>query len=62
MGVTHDGTVKLLDLGYAGIVRVSDWRTDEFELTGETGSPRYIAPEVFHHKPCVRSRRARPGA
>ena len=25
--------------------------TDKFQLTGETGSYRYMAPEVYRHEP-----------
>lgn len=50
VGIAADGSLKLLDFGLArAIVRGSS--TDEtYQMTGETGSLRYMAPEVARSK------------
>ena len=46
-GFTLDGTVKLLDFGLAKVVEDASVDSDEvFSMSGETGSLRYMAPEV----------------
>ncbi|CAJ1944435.1 unnamed protein product [Cylindrotheca closterium] len=47
-----DGTVKLLDFGLVRIVQNANSKSDEaYELSGETGSLRYMAPEVAEGHP-----------
>lgn len=47
-----DGTVKLIDFGLARILEGTDTSTNElFEMSGETGSLRYMAPEIANTKP-----------
>jgi serine/threonine protein kinase len=46
-GFTLDGTVKLLDFGLAKVVDDATVDSDEvYMMSGETGSLRYMAPEV----------------
>lgn len=51
-----DGTVKLLDFGLVRIVQNANSKSEEaYDLSGETGSLRYMAPEVakghpYNHK------------
>jgi len=46
-GFTLDGTVKILDFGLAKIVEnASVDSNDVYTMSGETGSLRYMAPEV----------------
>ena len=60
-GFTIDGTVKLIDFGLATVVDGgSTNRNDVYEMSGETGSLRYMAPEVaacrpYNHKADVYS-------
>eukprot|EP00526_Cylindrotheca_closterium_P007274 CAMPEP_0113624108 /NCGR_PEP_ID=MMETSP0017_2-20120614/12421_1 /TAXON_ID=2856 /ORGANISM="Cylindrotheca closterium" /LENGTH=692 /DNA_ID=CAMNT_0000534115 /DNA_START=271 /DNA_END=2346 /DNA_ORIENTATION=+ /assembly_acc=CAM_ASM_000147 len=61
IGFTLDGTVKLLDFGLARILENADPKTNEvYTMSGETGSLRYMAPEVaeghpYNHKADVYS-------
>lgn len=61
IGFTLDGTVKLLDFGLARILENADPSTNEvYSMSGETGSLRYMAPEVaeglpYNHKADVYS-------
>jgi serine/threonine protein kinase len=61
IGFTLDGQVKLLDFGLARILENSDSKSnDRYEMSGETGSLRYMAPEVaeglpYNHKADVYS-------
>lgn len=49
---TRDGTVKLLDFGLARLVENADPRSNEvYSMSGETGSLRYMAPEVAKQQP-----------
>jgi tRNA A-37 threonylcarbamoyl transferase component Bud32 len=51
IGFTEDGTLKILDFGLCTCIK-SRKRADVFyEMTGHTGSLRYMAPEVAQHKP-----------
>jgi len=43
------GTLKISDFGLAKVKLVSK-HGDEFQMTGETGSYRFMAPEVFRHE------------
>ncbi|CAN0005912.1 unnamed protein product [Discosporangium mesarthrocarpum] len=46
------GHVKLFDLGLARILKEEDkLESGNYKLTGETGSQRYMAPEVFLREP-----------
>lgn len=48
----QDGTVKLLDFGFARILENTNSKSQEaYDLTGETGSLRYMAPEVAKGQP-----------
>lgn len=61
IGFTLDGTVKIIDFGLARIVEnVHPDSDDLYEMSGETGSLRYMAPEVaaampYNHKADVYS-------
>lgn len=60
-GFTLDGTVKILDFGLAKVLENSNPNSDElYSMSGETGSLRYMAPEVaealpYNHKADVYS-------
>lgn len=60
-GFTLDGTVKILDFGLARILENADPQSNEvYKMSGETGSLRYMAPEVaeglpYNHKADVYS-------
>ena len=49
-----DGTIKLADFGLSKSLPVNKHASYDlqstFKLTGETGSYRYMAPEVFRHE------------
>jgi serine/threonine protein kinase len=54
--VFDTGTVKLADFGLSKTLPVNKhadygYLDSKFRLTGETGSYRYMAPEVFRHEP-----------
>eukprot|EP00611_Tribonema_gayanum_P020591 TRINITY_DN3780_c0_g1_i1.p1 TRINITY_DN3780_c0_g1~~TRINITY_DN3780_c0_g1_i1.p1 ORF type:complete len:538 (+),score=136.60 TRINITY_DN3780_c0_g1_i1:226-1839(+) len=51
IGFTKDGDAKLLDLGLAKAVPRSELQDQTFAMTGETGSTRYMAPEVAESRP-----------
>lgn len=52
IGFTLDGTVKLLDFGLARVVDdASPYSNDKYEMSGETGSLRYMSPEVADCRP-----------
>jgi len=61
IGFSLDGKVKLIDFGLARTVENSDPKSnDVYEMSGETGSLRYMAPEVaeglpYNHKADVYS-------
>ena len=50
-GFTLDGTVKLIDFGLARIVENASVSNELYEMSGETGSLRYMAPEVADCQP-----------
>ncbi|CAN0195876.1 unnamed protein product, partial [Discosporangium mesarthrocarpum] len=45
------GDLKLLDLGLSKLVYKSEMDGTTFNMTGETGSARYMAPEVAESRP-----------
>ena len=49
MGWTADGQFKLFDFGLCTCVRKEETQHETYELTGCTGSIRYMAPEVVLH-------------
>ena len=52
IGWTSDGTIKLFDFGLCCVVRPDDQRTPEgYRMTGNTGTLRYMAPEVALNRP-----------
>lgn len=51
VGFTLDGTVKLIDFGLARIVENASVSNEVYEMSGETGSLRYMAPEVADCQP-----------
>eukprot|EP00980_Cylindrotheca_fusiformis_P001627 scaffold368_cov125-Cylindrotheca_fusiformis.AAC.5 len=61
IGFTLDGTVKILDFGLARILENADPNSNEvYAMSGETGSLRYMSPEVaeghpYNHKADVYS-------
>lgn len=46
IGFTADGNLKLFDFGLCACVRTHGNRRDQYRLTGNTGTLRYMAPEV----------------
>lgn len=46
IGFTADGKLKLFDFGLCACVRTHGDRRDQYRLTGNTGTLRYMAPEV----------------
>ena len=52
IGFDVRGDVKIFDFGLARELKAKDRSPDgTFKMTGDTGSPRYMAPEVFLAKP-----------
>lgn len=52
IGFTLDGTVKVIDFGLSTVVENASPDSDQlYELSGETGSLRYMAPEVADARP-----------
>lgn len=51
IGFTKDGDLKLLDMGLSKAIPKSEVHGAVFEMTGETGSTRYMAPEVAEGRP-----------
>jgi len=53
--VYQTGTMKLADFGLSKSLPMNKHAgfdlESKFKLTGETGSYRYMAPEVFRHEP-----------
>mmetsp|Transcript_5344 Transcript_5344/g.6229 ORF Transcript_5344/g.6229 Transcript_5344/m.6229 type:complete len:319 (-) Transcript_5344:1501-2457(-) len=49
--LTSDNRVKITDFGLSKfIAKRGDEQNDKYQMTGETGSYRFMAPEVFQHK------------
>jgi serine/threonine protein kinase len=51
VGFSTDGVLKLFDFGLATCVKSRTTETDAYEMTGFTGSLRYMAPESALRKP-----------
>lgn len=51
IGFSESGDVKLLDLGLSRLVSKSEMDNAMYKMTGETGSARYMAPEVAESRP-----------
>ena len=51
IGFTDDGVLKILDFGLCTCVKVRRRADIFYEMTGNTGSLRYMAPEVANRKP-----------
>ena len=51
LGFTQDGTVKLFDFGLCTAVKRTETASDTYEMTGNTGSLRYMAGEVALRQP-----------
>lgn len=51
IGFSLDGTVKIIDFGLARIVENATVSDQVYEMSGETGSLRYMAPEVANCQP-----------
>jgi len=49
--LSDDGVLKLIDFGLALCVRKRSSPYERYNLTGNTGSARYMAPEVFLSQP-----------
>lgn len=47
IGFSSEGDLKLLDLGLSKVVSKSEMDNAAYNMTGETGSVRYMAPEVW---------------
>ncbi|CAM9740645.1 unnamed protein product [Scytosiphon promiscuus] len=51
IGVSDDGVLKVFDFGLARVREQRDPLTDRYVMTGQTGSQRFMAPEVFDGMP-----------
>jgi serine/threonine protein kinase len=51
VGFTDAGVLKLFDFGLCTCVKRRNAETEAYEMTGNTGSLRYMAPEVALRKP-----------
>eukprot|EP01042_Synura_sphagnicola_P000799 gene799-885_t len=51
IGFTTNGSLKLIDFGLSTCIRTGTRADDVFEMTGYTGSLRYMAPEVALRQP-----------
>jgi len=51
IGFSADGTIKLMDFGLATCVRQRQQSDEAYEMTGYTGSLRYMSPEVAERRP-----------
>lgn len=46
IGFTSDGNIKLFDFGLCSVVKKFKRSSDTYQMTGNTGTLRYMAPEV----------------
>lgn len=51
VGINRNGQVKLIDFGLAKILPPHDNEKETFKMTGNTGSIRYMAPEIARGDP-----------
>jgi serine/threonine protein kinase len=51
LGLSEDGKIKLYDFGLIRCVKKKSFETEVYEMTGHTGSIRYMAPEVVLNMP-----------
>jgi len=51
IGWTSDGTLKLFDFGLCTVIKANTKSHEGYKLTGNTGTLRYMAPEVAVGKP-----------
>ena len=51
LGITSDGRLKLFDFGLCRLVRKRTHLLEAYDMTGTTGSLRYMAPEVALARP-----------
>jgi len=51
IGFTSNGSLKLIDFGLSTCIRTGTRADEAFEMTGYTGSLRYMAPEVALRQP-----------
>lgn len=51
IGFTSDGNIKIFDFGLCSVVRKDKQQDHVYEMTGNTGTLRYMAPEVALAKP-----------
>ncbi|CBN77120.1 Serine/threonine-protein kinase CTR1 [Ectocarpus siliculosus] len=51
VGFAQNGCLKLLDFGLSKMVPLDSTEDDTYEMTGEVGSYRYMAPELVKHEP-----------
>jgi serine/threonine protein kinase len=51
IGFTSDGNIKLFDFGLCSVVKRFKGSNDMYQMTGNTGTLRYMAPEVAIGKP-----------
>ncbi|CAM9636717.1 unnamed protein product, partial [Hapterophycus canaliculatus] len=51
IGFSAEGDLKLLDLGLSKVVSKSEMDNAAYNMTGGTGSARYMAPEVAESRP-----------
>jgi len=50
--ISAEDTIKITDFGLAKFVPIKNkFLEDKFTMTGETGSYRFMAPEVYRHEP-----------
>lgn len=51
IGFTDTGKLKLMDFGLSAIVQRRTSSTEKYAMTGNTGSLRYMAPEIYLEQP-----------
>jgi serine/threonine protein kinase len=51
LGLADDGSLKLFDFGLCRCVRKRNFVEEAYQMTGNTGSLRYMAPEVVLSQP-----------
>lgn len=51
IGFSRDGNLKLFDFGVSTCIRKKKDSDEPYEMTGNTGTPLYMAPEVALRKP-----------